>query len=141
MAQTYVDSLGAMKAWIDSRTATLVGEGHPLQKGAHLRHLTGGAPAVYALLEENTSLRSADSPENPDMDAALTAQIYGGTREAATIGAVALCEELSTVLCGCAVAVPGAVLWMADDIQGPIWAPDGDIPRLLVNFRVRMRPA
>lgn len=140
MATTYVDSVGAVAAWINGRTATLVGQGNPLQSGAHFKHLQSATPTTYALLEEQASSRSADSPESPDMDAALSAQVYGGTREAATIAAVALAEELSTVLCGCAVAVPGALLWVADDIQGPSWFPDGDLPRLILNFRVRLRP-
>lgn len=141
MALTYVDAAGVMAGWINGRTGTLVGLGMPLQKGAHLRHLQSATPTTYALLEELPSARSADSPESPDMQAYLSAQVYGGTREAATAAAVALAEELSTVLCGCAVPVTGAVIWVADDIQGPTWAPDGDTPRLVVSFTVRLRPA
>ena len=140
-ARTYVDAVGAMRAWINSRTATLVGPGHPLQAGAHLRTLGGGDPVVYAFLEENISLRSADSPESQDMLAALSAQVYGGTREAATAGAVALAEELSTQLEGRETAVDGALIYAVDDIQGPSWLPDGDLPRLLLNWTVRVRPA
>lgn len=142
-ARTYVDAVGAMKEWINSRTTTLVGPGHPLQQGAYLNHVKVAAPVAYAFLEEQTSVRADDSPENPDMSASLSAQVYGGTREAATLAAVALAEELSTQLCGCQVLVPGAaaLIWVADDIQGPTWVPDGDVPRLLVNFTVRIRPA
>ena len=139
MAQTYVDALGAMKFWINNRPG-LVGIGMPLQEGAHLKHLKGVAPATYAFLEEQLSTRSTDAGENPDMMAALSAQVYGGTREAATAAAVALCEEISTQLCGCAANVPGATLFVADDIQGPSWFPDGSVPRLLVQWVVRVRP-
>lgn len=143
MAVTYVDALGAMRAWINSRTATLVGVGHPLTLGAHLKYVQGAAPQVYAFLEEQVSARSADSPESPDMLAIMSAQIFGGTREAATTAAVALAEEISTQLCGRAVTVvsPAAVLWVADDLAGPSWIPDGDLPRLLLSFSVRARPA
>jgi hypothetical protein len=138
---TYVDSVAAVRAWINGRTTTLVGSGKPLQKGAHLRHLDGAASATYALIEEVGAVRSDDAAEDPDMVSILSAQVYGGTREAATAAAVALAEELSSQLCGCAVAVTGATLFVADDIQGPTWAPDEDVPRLIVQFSVRLRPA
>jgi hypothetical protein len=141
VARTYVDALGAMRAWINSRTATLVGEGMPLQGGAHLKYLQGSTPITYAYLEELTSVRSADSPESPDMMAMLSAQVFGGTREAATTAAVALAEEISTQLCGCQAAVPGAVIFVSDDITGPSWFPDGGLPRLLVQWTTRVRPA
>lgn len=141
MALTYVDAVGAVAAWVNGRTSTLVGYGKPLQKGAHLRHLEGAASATYALLEELPASRSLDSPESPDMMAVISAQVYGGTREATTAAAVALAEELSTNLQGVPAAVTGATLMMCDDIQGPTWAPDGEYPRLLVQFTIRLRPA
>lgn len=141
MALTYVNALDVMRTWINSRTTTLVGAGKPLQKGAHLRFLLGATPGTYAFLEEQPATRSLDSPENPDMIATLTAQVFGGTREDATTAAVALAEELSTQLCGCQQAVPGAIIWVSDDIQGPSWVPAGELPRLLVTFTVRVRPA
>lgn len=140
-ARTYVDALGVMKEWINSRTGVLVGPGAPLQMGAHLKLIGGGQPVTYAYLEEQVSTRSADSPESPDMMAALSAQVFGGTREAATTAAVALAEELSTQLSGSPAAVEGATIQAVDDIQGPTWLPDGDLPRLLVNWTVRLQPA
>lgn len=138
-ALTYTDALGAARAWINSRD-TLVGPDKPLQLGAHLKHVQGGTPATYAYLEEQYSTRSSDSPENPDMLAALSAQVYGGTREAATDAAVALAEELSTALTGVPAVVGDALMMVSDDIQGPAWAPDGDLPRLIINVTVRVRP-
>jgi len=139
--RTYTDAVGAMAAWINSRTDTLAGPGRPLWLGAHLKKLAGGEPKTYAFIEEQFSVRSPDSGENPDLMAALSAQVYGGTRQAATDAAVALAEEISTELEGREVTVGDAVLLVGDDIQGPSWVPDGDLPRLLVNFTVRMRPA
>lgn len=143
--KTYSDALGAIKAWINSRTDRLVGDGKPLQLGGHLKKLEGGTPATYAFLEEQFSVRSDDAPESPDMMAALSAQIYGGTREAVGMAAAALAEELSTYLDGSTVSVVttslGDVrLMVGDDIQGPSWFPDGDLPRMLLNFTVRMQP-
>lgn len=140
-ARTYVDALGVMRTWINSRTTTLVGVGHPLQLGAHLKKILGGQPSAYAFLEEQLSTRSFDAGENPDMMAALAAQVYGGTREAATAGAVALAEELSTAFDGTPVLIGGALIMAVDDIQGPAWLPDGDLPRLILNWTTRMRPA
>ncbi len=137
-ARTYVDALAAIRAWINSRD-DLVGPGNPLQLGAHLKKVQGGQPATYAFLEENFSTRS-QSAENPDMLAALSAQVYGGTREACAAAAVALAEELSSTLEGAAASVDGALLCVADDIQGPSWFPDGDLPRMLLNFTVHLRP-
>jgi hypothetical protein len=141
--KTYVDALGAMRAWINSRTA-LVGAGRPLTMGAHLKHVQGGQPTTYAFLEEATSYRSPDAPENPDMMAMLSAQIYGGTREAVALAARALAEEISSNLEGAgqtvAVGDESTLLMFSDDIQGPSWFPDGDLPRMLLNFTVRMRP-
>lgn len=137
---TYVDAVGALRAWINAQTAALVGAGNPLQKGAHLHHLVGARPAVYTLLEELPSRRSDDSPEDPDMIAVVSFQVYGDTREAATDGATALAEALAG-LTGMPAAAPGAILWATDDLQGPYWSPDGDTPRLILQATVRMRPA
>jgi hypothetical protein len=132
-ARTYADAVGVMREWINSRTATLVGVGHPLQQGAHLKRISGGAPAAYAYLEEGVSFRS--------MLASMSAQIYADTREAAGLAATALAEELSTQLEGRETAVTGALIYAVDDIQGPAYVPDGDRPRLLLNWTVRIRPA
>jgi hypothetical protein len=142
--KTYVDALGAMRAWINSRTATLVGIDKPLQLGAHLKYVMGGQPGTYAFLEEQLSYRSADGPESPDMMATLSAQIYGGTREATALAARALAEEISSSLEGIGqtvtVGADTVLLMVSDDIQGPSWFPDGSLPRMLLNFTVRMRP-
>ena len=144
IARTYVDALAAARAWINSRTATLVGPGLPLQLGAHLRYVQGGEPATYAFLEEQLSYRSDGGAESPDMMAALSAQIYGGTREAVGTAARALAEEISTQLDGTPWLVDAGsqsvALLASDDIQGPSWFPDGDKPRMLLNFTIRMQP-
>lgn len=143
--KTYADALGAMKAWINSRTTTLVGYGKPLQLGAHLKYVQGGQAGTYAFLEEQTSYRSADGPESPDMMAMMSAQIYGGTREAVALAARALAEEISSNLEGVGATVvtgngDSVLLMVSDDLQGPSWFPDGTLPRMLLNFTVRMRP-
>lgn len=139
-ALTYTDAVGAVKAWINSRTTTLVGPGKPLQKGATTKHLTGAAHACYAYLEETGTVQGGGA-ENPDMLASIGAQVYGGTREAATLAAVALAEELTAVLNGPRVTAGSAVLLAVDNVTGPLWAPDEyDTPRLIVSFTVALRP-
>jgi hypothetical protein len=61
-------------------------------------------------------------------------------RTGPTNAAVALAEELSTELEGRSQTVGAALVMVTDDVQGPSWFPDGDIPRLLVNWTVRLRP-
>lgn len=142
-AQTYADAAGIMAAWINSRTETLVGSGNRLQMGAHLRYITASEPVVYAYLTEQVATRS--DGENPDMLSTMTAEVYGGTRQAATLAAVALAEEISTWIVGSPIYVvtdSGAAWILAvDDIQGPQWLPDGEHPRLLVSWTARIRPA
>ncbi len=144
MARTYADAADAMRRWISARP-TLSGPGNPLWLGAHLKKLPANEQQAYAFLEEQFSLRSPDSGENPDLMSSLSAQVYGHTREAATRAALALAEELSTELEGretvVALADGSVILYAVDDITGPSWAPDGDRPRLLVSWTVRARPA
>lgn len=136
---TYVDAVGALRAWINAQTTGLVGAGNPLQLGAHMRHVQGAAPAVYVLLEELPARQSGDAAEDPDMLAVVSCQVYGGTREAATNGAVALANAIAG-LSGMPAVVTGAKLWASDDVQGPYWSPDGDLSRLILQATVRMTP-
>lgn len=138
---TYVDAVGALAAWINSRTGTLVGAGRPLQKGAHFKHLGGAAPAVYVLVEALPSRPSDGNAEDPDMLAQLSLQVCGGNMESATIAATALANELITELNGRPRVAAGATLQVADDMQGPYWSPVGDLPRLIITATVRMQPA
>lgn len=134
---TYVDAAGAMREWINGQSG-LVGAGNPIQLGAHLKDVPGAAPAVYVQIEELPS-RASDGAEDPDMLAVLSFQVIGGTRAAATAGAVALAEALGG-LNGMPALVTGAKLWAGDDVQGPFWTPDGDLPRLVVQATIRMTP-
>lgn len=136
---TYADAAGAVREWINAQPM-LVGAGNPLQLGAHLKHVQGAAPAVYAYIEELPARQSDDLAEDPDMLAVLSFQVVGGTREAATAGAVALAEAFTT-LSGRAVLTTSATIRVADDIQGPYWSPDGDLPRLILQAAVRLTPA
>ncbi len=138
----YVDAEGAVADWVNSLTGTLVGEGQPLMKGAFLHELRGAASSCYALLSiiGGSPVLSA---EDPDMRARISASIYGPTKEAATLAAVAYanhvlaCDGRPTPMgaaATCLVVDP-------DSLTGPLWSPDGAGPRLLVDADFYLRAA
>lgn len=144
MTTTYVDAVGAARTWINSRTATLVGVGKPLQKGAYLRDHDGTADVCYAVLTMLPATTNGGGAESPQMFARISASVYGPTLEAITNASVALADEISTHLAGqwTTVTVPsGQVqIWAGDDISGPSDLPDGNLPRHIVDFTLVMQP-
>lgn len=140
-----VDAVGAAKAWINSRTDTLVGPGRPLQKGAHLKELEGAADACYAYLTMLPGTTTTGGAENPSMLARVSASIYGPTVEAITNASVALGNEILTGLAGqwTTVTFNGQTvqIWVGDDLSGPSDLPDGNLPRHLLDFTLVMQPA
>lgn len=144
---TYVDAVGAARAWINSRTSTLVGPAHPLAKGAHLRALEGAQDKCYALLTLLPGTGPGASAEGGLMAARIEAQVYGPTLEAVTNASIALADELVTNLCGRSVTVtvgPNAdavQIWVGDDVTGPSDLPDNDLPRHLIDFTLVLQPA
>lgn len=145
MTRTYVDAVGAAKAWINSRTDTLVGPGRPLQKGAHLKELEGAADACYAYLTLLPGTTTTGGAENPSMAARVSASIYGPTVEAITNASIGLADEILTGLAGQWTTVDfngqAVQIWVGDDISGPSDLPDGNLPRHIVDFTLVMQPA
>jgi hypothetical protein len=141
MATTYVKALAVAKAWINSRTGTLVGPGAPVPQGAHLTHLDTVA-STYLFLTLPTGSVQAFGAEDPDMAAPIAAQCYGPTDEACDEGAKAYAEELKTELGGVQTPVPeaGALILVVDNIRGPYSLPDGTLPRWIVDADWFMRP-
>jgi hypothetical protein len=139
MAQTYTDAVGAVMRWINSRTDTLVGAGHPLQKGASPRLLTGAGDACYAYLTALPAGTFAGA-ENATMLARISAQVYGPTTLAVANAAAALADELETNLAGRPTDVAGARLLVGDDLSGPSDQPDFDLPRQVLDFSVALAP-
>lgn len=135
----FVDAEAAVASYINGLTTTLVGEGKPLAKGAHLHELRGAAKVCYALLSVvggNPTLGA----ENPDHRARVSAAVYGPTKEAATAAAVAYANAL-IALNGTSVAMTGATGLVVDpdSISGPLWSPDGALPRLVIDADVYLR--
>lgn len=136
---TFVDAEESVRSWINSLTSTLVGEGKPLTKGAHLHELRGAANVCYAQLQL-TGGSAALGAENSDHRATISALIYGPTREAAALAAVAYAEAVNG-LDGRSTAAGSATCLVADNISGPAYAPDGALPRYLVSAEFYLRAA
>lgn len=135
----FVDAEGVVARWVNAQTTDLVGPGRPLPKGATLRRLHGAAAACYAWL---ALVGGAPTwgVENPDQRARVSAQVYGPTKEAAAVAAAAYANAVAA-LDGTSVTVAGGALLVADNLTGPLWAPDRDEPRYLVDADFYLRPA
>lgn len=133
---TYVDAEGVVKNWVNAQTFDLVGEGHPLPKGALLNRLQGAAPAAYVALSLVGGTPDMGA-EDPDHRARISGSVYGRTKEAASTAAVAYANKVAGLaLTGSPlVTVQGALvrLLTADSIVGPLWLPDLDEPRYVVD--------
>lgn len=144
MTATFVDAVGAVRTWINSRTTTLVGEGKPLSKGAYLRDHDGAADRCYAVLTLLPSTGAAGAAESPQMFARVEAQVYGPTIEAITNASMGLADEISTGLAGQWTVVgsgsAAVQIWVGDDISGPYDLPDGNLPRHVLDFTLVMQP-
>lgn len=138
MTTTFVDAEGAFAAWVNSQ-AGLVGVGNPLPKGALLNRMRGAAPVCYVLLSI-VGGGTAFGAEVPCQRARLSGQVYGNTKEAAAAAAVAYADTLITGLAGRRITVGGAELLVGDNLTGPLWTPDFDEPRYLVDIDVYFRP-
>jgi len=136
---TYVDAEAAVAAWVNTQTGTLVGEGRPLSKGAHLHELRGAATACYARLSVVGGAATLNA-ENPDHRARISASIFGPTKEAAAAAAVAYANALRG-LDGRPATMGAATGLVADAVVGPLWAPDGAGPRYLVDADFYLRAA
>ena len=142
MTTSFVDAEGLVADWVNRQTS-LVGEGRPLPKGAHLTsRLTGALSACYARLMQVGGGRALGA-ENPDQVARISAEIYGPTKEAAAEAAAAYADALVTKLVGKPWSNrAGTILFIDDDsLAGPVWAPDIDEPRYLVDCDFYVRPA
>lgn len=130
---TYLDGAGAVRDWVNSLTATLVGEGRPLQLGASLKLRDGAATVPYGFLLELPGGLWGGA-EHPSMSANLSMQCYGPTKQSACDAAVAYAEALVPLLNGQRVELAsGATIVGVADITGPTWEPDGNDPRYIVD--------
>lgn len=132
---TFIDGLAAVKLWVNSQTATLVGPGNPLPLGAVLKQggVQGAADSTYGFIFELPA-STWGGAENASMRSRISMQIYGPTKESACDGAIAYADAVQSLINGARVTLSGGVTLLgADDLVGPSWLPDGDEPRYVVD--------
>lgn len=130
---TYVDGGGAVRDWINTQTATLVGAGRPLWLGATLKYRGGAADRCYGLIVELPGFLWAGS-ETPSFGQRISLQVFGPTKEATWIAAGAYGDALIPLLTGHPVNLASGVTILAvDNIDGPSWVPNGEDPRYVID--------
>lgn len=140
MAVTYADAEKALADWVNAQTADLVGTGKPLTKGALLNRMRGAAQVCYLYVSQ-VGGSHAFGAESPDLRARMGGQVFGPNKESAARAATAYAEALTAKLAGTSYTVAGvATILVADNITGPLWAPDRDEPRYLVDVDLYLRP-
>ncbi|MGH3659605.1 MAG: hypothetical protein ACRDUA_23395 [Micromonosporaceae bacterium] len=139
MTGPYVDAEAAVKAWVNTLTADLVGDDNPLTLGAHLHRLRSPYKGCYVrllLIGGTPEL----TPERPMHRARISGQIYGLTKEATAVAAVAYANAVAS-LAGIPAVMGSASCLCAADITGPLDATAGDEPMYLVDADFYLRPA
>lgn len=131
---TFLDSEGVIRGWLN--TGPLVGAGRPLPLGVHLVRLRSPYRGSYGLLSR---VGGAPDPGEVNVDEArLSAAIYGTTKKAAAAGATAYANLLASVLAP--VPVTGGRLLAVTDLTGPLYVPDGDEERYVVDAVFHLQP-
>jgi hypothetical protein len=143
-ALTFVDAVGAARAWINSRTTTLVGGSNPLAKGAHLRELDGPGDKCYAYLNLQTGGGADGGAEGGWMRARIAAEVNGPTLEAVTKASMALADEIvNGLITPTVVTVNGeqVIIQQVDELSGPFDFNDfSDLPRHVIDFTLILMP-
>jgi hypothetical protein len=137
LVDAFLDIEGAHRAWVNSLTTTLVGRGHPLALGAHLRRLRSPASGTYALI---SSVGGGDewTAESTTGWARISASIYSATsKQNAAYAAAAYANVLRLIpILRPVLTAQGVQLVAVDSITGPLYSPDGDEERYLVDAEI-----
>lgn len=150
-----VDVVGALRAWVNSRTATLVGDGKPLALGAWLanpprstntpRAPYRGAYAVLSRVGGGPDALDTAPWDRPRVSARIGGVTYGQASAAATAYANAL-----LTLDGTPIPVTwtgednierAVTLLACDQIVGPLEIPGTTEPQFLVDAVIVCTPA
>lgn len=137
MTAAFVDAEGVVKDWLVSLSG-LVGVGNPLPAGVHLIRLRSPYTSAWALL----SIVGGDDdwvPDGASHRARISASIFGPTRLATATGAVAYANALRTIPVTRPV-VDSVRLTAVAAITGPLYIPDGDDERYLVDADIYLIP-
>lgn len=138
LTPAYVDAEGLLRGWLNSLTGAggLVGQGNPLALGAHLRRLRSPFRDAYAVLTA-IGTPAAMTAERVTCHARISASVYGISKDNAARAAVAYANNLLQI----PVTHPvysGVQFHTIDAITGPIYIPDGDEERYLVDADFHM---
>ena len=135
---TFLDAEGAIKTWVNAQTGTLVGPGHPLPLGAHVGiGLRSPARGCYLLLSR---VGGGPDPGETNIDQArISGAVYGMKKLPTALAAAAYGNLLAAV--AAPVPLAGGRLMAVTDISGPLYIPDGDEERYLVDAVFHIQPS
>jgi hypothetical protein len=136
---TFLDVEGAIKGWVNAQTATLVGPGHPIPLGAHVgTGLRSPARGCYLLL---TRVGGGPDPGEANVDQArLSSAVYGMKKLPTALAAAAYANLLVSVTAPVPL-LPSGRLMAVTDVSGPLYIPDGDEERYLVDAVFHIQPS
>lgn len=142
VAPVFVDAEGIVRDWVNSLTGTLVGPGKPLELGAWLNHPRSPYRGAYLYLtagRADDDFMTGAASRNP-----VYGQVYGVTRKQAADAAVAYANTLRQLYIANqsmpTVLAPRAVCAGVDFISGPLYSPDRDEERFLVDATFFLTP-
>lgn len=135
-----VDIEGLVRAWLNSLTGAggLVGVGNPIGGGVHLRRMRSPFKSSYVLLS-SVGTPNPLTEERTTGQSRITASVYGVTKESAANAAVAYLNRMLRVPADrplVTLAGVSARLLTLDAIAGPLYLPDMDEERYLVDFDI-----
>lgn len=135
---TFLDVEGAIRTWVNAQTGTLVGPGHPLPLGAHVGFgLRSPARGCYLLLAR---VGGGPDPGETNVDQArLSGSVYGMKKLPTALAAAAYANLLVSVTAP--VLLAGGRLMAVTDVSGPLYLPDGDEERYLVDAVFHIQPS
>jgi hypothetical protein len=146
MPVVVVDVDGAVRAWVNSRTATLVGVGKPLPNGLHHGTRSPGQGA-WGEIRGPSSRQLTDVADMPRVSIAVKAvggKVDGGAYGAAERAARALALEIGERHgVGTVTTARGDVIRIIafGDVQGPVYSGnEGGEETFVVDFVPVMQP-
>lgn len=111
-----------MHDWLNSLTATLVGETRPVTLGFYLDHIRSPYRGCYGLISRVAGNDGYGAEVPADM-ARISVSVFSLTKKSANVGAVAYANILRTVSTVQPV-VSGVRIRLADNLSGPLWVPN-----------------
>jgi hypothetical protein len=119
---TSVDAEGLMVTWLNTLTASLVGNTRPINRGFFFELQRSPGKDSYAVLTRIGGLDGYGAEAPADM-ARLSCSIFSTTKVAAAAGAVAYANALRT-LSTLKPIIEGTRIRLADNVTGPLWVPN-----------------